>query len=326
MLICLVKNNSYSPRLIIAIMIENVFETMNQEKNPLISIIIPTYNRAHTLARSIQSVLNQTYKNFELIIVDDGSKDNTENVVQSINDNRIICIKNLKNCGQSIAKNIGIRRAKSNYIAFHDSDDEWLPEKLQAQIDVFKKLPNCSVVYTDMWRITENGHGVYFASPDITLGRIVNPKTMNYQTRFIGGATVLIKRMCFNNVGVFNKNLKKFEDLELLIRMALKYDFYHIKKPLIKYYYSQDGVTADSSKNLLAWEMLFNLYEKELIKENREFVGMQCINLGKGYQKINLIKSLVYYLKALFFSPKNILGHILKKVTRHFSLGNTKIS
>ena len=110
-------------------------------KTPKVSVIIPTYNRAHLVGRAIRSVLNQTYQDFEIIVVDDGSTDNTEEVVKSFNDPRIRYIRHEKNRGGSAACNTGIRAARGEYIAFQDSDDEWLPEKLEKQMQVFENTP-----------------------------------------------------------------------------------------------------------------------------------------------------------------------------------------
>ena len=108
----------------------------------LVSVIMPTYNRAHLLPRAIKSVLSQTFKDFELIIIDGGSIDNTEDVVKSFKDPRIIYINQGINQGISAAKNVGIMKAKGKYIAFIDSDDEWFSIKLEKQVKVFQKASN----------------------------------------------------------------------------------------------------------------------------------------------------------------------------------------
>jgi glycosyltransferase involved in cell wall biosynthesis len=119
------------------------------ENNPTVSIIIPTYNRSRLLARAVKSVLNQTYQNFELIIVDDASTDNTEEVVGSFNDERIKYVRHEKNKGEAVARNTGIKAARGEYIASHDSDDEWLHEKLAKRIRAFENCsPEIGVVYT----------------------------------------------------------------------------------------------------------------------------------------------------------------------------------
>jgi glycosyltransferase involved in cell wall biosynthesis len=106
---------------------------------PSVSIIIPTYNRAHMLLKAIQSVLNQTYQDFEVIMVDDGSTNNTEEVVRNLRDERIQYFQHEKNRGVAVSRNTGIQVANSKYIAFLDSDDEWFPTKLEKQVNRFKE-------------------------------------------------------------------------------------------------------------------------------------------------------------------------------------------
>ena len=116
----------------------------------LISVIIPTYNRAHLIKRSAQSVLNQTYKNLELIIVDDGSTDNTKEVIDSLNDERIVYVKQ-ENHGVSSARNTGINVANGKYIAFQDSDDIWHSDKLEKQINTLKQN-NADIVFCKIFK------------------------------------------------------------------------------------------------------------------------------------------------------------------------------
>src|SRR4030043_1337098 len=110
---------------------------MMNKAAPTVSVIIPTYNRAHLVGRSIRSVLNQTYQDLEVIVVDDGSKDNTAEIVRGITDPRIVFLKHEKNRGVSAARNTGLKAARGKYIAFQDSDDEWLPQKLEKQLELF---------------------------------------------------------------------------------------------------------------------------------------------------------------------------------------------
>lgn len=120
-------------------------------KVPTVSIIIPTYNRAHLIERAIESVLHQTYQDFELIIIDDGSTDNTDDIINKFQkkDDRIIYLKHDRNKGGSAARNTGIKASRGEYIAFLDSDDEWLPEKLEKQMDFFESN-NYGFIYCNM--------------------------------------------------------------------------------------------------------------------------------------------------------------------------------
>src|SRR2546429_9117536 len=116
---------------------------------PKVSVIIPTYNRAEFLCSAITSVLNQTFHNFEIIVVDDASQDHTREVMNSLGDKRIRYIRHEKNKGVAATRNTGLVNAKGTYIAFLDDDDEWLPEKLQKQFNLLESCQNIvGVVYT----------------------------------------------------------------------------------------------------------------------------------------------------------------------------------
>jgi glycosyltransferase involved in cell wall biosynthesis len=165
--------------------------------NPLVSVILPTYNRAHVLGKAIESILNQTYSNFEIIIVDDGSLDSTEKLVARYRDNRIKYIRHTKNQGAVAARNTGIVASKGEYIAFQDSDNEWLPEKLEKQIAAFNSgPPNLGVVYTSVW-IIDKGTKIRIPSLNMkkTDGEI---HELLLEGNFIDTSTALVKRVCLN--------------------------------------------------------------------------------------------------------------------------------
>ena len=129
-------------------------------RNPIVSVIIPTYNRAHLIDKAIKSVLNQTYQDFEIIVVDDGSTDNTNEVLKNFTDSRIHYIFHTSNLGVSAARNTGIKTSQGEYIALLDSDDDWLPEKLDKQVDVLQNessevgkdiYPKKTVIFTRIY-------------------------------------------------------------------------------------------------------------------------------------------------------------------------------
>ena len=132
----------------------------------LVSIIMPSWNTANFIAESIQSVINQTYTNWELLIVDDCSTDNTDEVVASFKDKRIRYFKNKKNSGAALTRNKAMRKAQGEWIAFLDSDDLWMPEKLERQIDFMKKN-GYTFSYTEYEKIDEedNPLNIYVTGP-----------------------------------------------------------------------------------------------------------------------------------------------------------------
>jgi len=249
------------------------------ENMPAVSVIIPTYNRAHQVGRAIQSVLAQSYQNFEVIVVDDASTDNTKEVMESISDKRIRYIRHNENRGASAARNTGIHVAKGEYIAFLDSDDEWLPEKLEKQIKVLKTtFPEAGVVYTDMWRVYRNGRAEYWNSPTVTKGTIIDAKKLEYQVMGIGIQSALIRKGCFNKVGVFDEKFPRFIDLELFIRLAKDFHFYHIQEPLVKYY-ETEGISSNKRAETTSRILLLEKYSEDF-KQNKKFLAREYRYIG----------------------------------------------
>jgi glycosyltransferase involved in cell wall biosynthesis len=231
----------------------------------LVSIILPTYNRSELIKRSIDSVLTQKYGNFELIVIDDGSTDNTEEILKSFNDERIRILKNKENKGAAAARNMGISISIGTYIAFQDSDDEWLPQKLNRQVEVLSRLePNGGIVYSDMLRINK-GSIDYWSSPDIISNNMINLATLDYQTFGIGIGSALISRKCFETNGLFDEHLNRLIDLDLFIRLSKNYVFCHIKEPLVKYY-ATEGISTDLNALCAARVYLMKKYYNEVKK------------------------------------------------------------
>jgi glycosyltransferase involved in cell wall biosynthesis len=247
-----------------------------------VSVILPTYNRAHLILRSIRSVLGQTYRNFELIIVDDGSSDNTEYVVESFDDERIKYVKHPQNRGANAARNTGIRIAKYDYIAFQDSDDEWYPEKLEKQMRLFYHLsPKIGVVYTGFWRI-KNNTKEYFplrvAQKNGDLSRTLLGKN------FVSTSTSVVRRACFKKAGVFDEQLPRLQEWELWIRISKHYDFKCVDEPLVNTYESADSITKNEKAHILSRELILRKHFERIAKDRRL--------LGRYYYEIGTLLSL----------------------------------
>lgn len=182
---------------------------------PKISVIIPTFNRAHLIAKAIESVLNQTITDFELIVVDDGSTDNTEEVVHSFTDPRLRYLKQL-NGGPSVARNAGIQAATGEFIAFLDSDDLFLPEKLSVQMAKVVDNPAVGLVYGLYLSNTEREGSLKVAGvcyPQLELRDLLLGPAFQW-------STVLIRRALLEQAGGFDETLGG-EDWELTLRLAL---------------------------------------------------------------------------------------------------------
>lgn len=205
------------------------------EKTPTVSVIIPTYNRAHLVGRAIRSVLNQTYQDFEIIVVDDGSTDKTEEVVKSFNDPRIRYIRHEQNRGGSAARNTGIRTARGGVIAFLDSDDEWLPEKLAKQVQKMTGSGDqVGLVYTGEKVIdAETGRCLVEKVPSLE----GNVHSQLLEGDFIGTcSSVMVKKTAIEAVGGFDEQLVSRQDWDCWIRIAYSYNISCIPECLVVRY------------------------------------------------------------------------------------------
>ena len=196
-----------------------------------ISVIIPTYNRRHTLERAIDSVLSQTFKPFEIIIVDDGSEDGTRNWVQEAYPS----IKYIyqPNNGVSSARNKGIISSSGSWIALLDSDDEWMPEKLEDQVIFINENPGSLFCHTnEIW--IRNGVRVNQMKKHKKYGGDIFKYCLDMCR--ISPSSSLIKKEVFEDVGLFDESLTVCEDYDLWLRITANYTILFLDRPLIKKY------------------------------------------------------------------------------------------
>lgn len=237
-------------------------------QDPKVSVVIPTYNRAHLISRAIKSVLDQTYKDLEIIVVDDGSTDNTEKIINSFQDERIIYIQHDKNKGASAARNTGIKASKGEYIAFQDSDDEWFPNKLEQQMKAFDNAPpKVGVVYSGFYRI-EADKKIYIPGDNVAQkeGNIHNELLKG---NFVGTPAVLIKKKCFENTKYFDENIPALEDWELWIEISKYYYFKYINVPLLCSYFTPNSVNLNKENLLKASEIILKTHINEYNNNNK---------------------------------------------------------
>ena len=196
-----------------------------------ISVIIPTYNRKKTLARAIQSVKNQSLSPFEILIIDDGSNDGTEGWVKENFQNIKYIYQN--NHGVSSARNIGIENAYGDWVAFLDSDDEWLPNKLYKQVKAIDSNPEVKFFHTnEIW--IRNGVRVNQMKKHKKYGGYIFEKCLDICR--VSPSSVLIKKEVLDNIGVFDESLRVCEDYDLWLRITSKYPVVFLDEPLIYKY------------------------------------------------------------------------------------------
>ncbi len=277
-----------------------------------VSVILPTYNRATLIGRAVESVLNQTYRDFELIIVDDGSTDDTEKVVKSFSDERIYYTKHKVNKGAAAARNTGLKLAKGELIAFQDSDDEWLPEKLEKQVKVIQTgSPKLGLVYHNMKSFPLNdGSSVTWVPIHITpedgivyshfLSEFIRPEWG------IAMQTTVIKKECFNRVGGFDERLRRCIDTDLFIRISKYYYFYHIDEPLVNFSYMvPGGIRTDDMAAIRGQELILNKYNGDLLKNPKALANIHY-HLGYWFYLLGEpSKGREYLLEAARINPTN---------------------
>jgi glycosyltransferase involved in cell wall biosynthesis len=259
------------------------------EKN-FISIVIPTYNRASFLKEAIDSVLSQTYRNFELIVVDDGSTDDTPKLFSSYDDK--IRVITQANQGPSASRNRGIKAAKGDWIAFLDSDDGWKPDKLEKQVQFIKDNPEIKICQTEeIW---------------IRNGKRVNPRKKHEMHSgwiyeeclplcIVSPSSVMIHRGVFEKVGLFDETMLACEDYDLWLRIAPHYPICLVREKLIV----KQGGHADQQSHVISSLDLLRIkamvkslesgglnesqFEAALLELNKKcrVYGNGCIKRGK---------------------------------------------
>ncbi|NJR15065.1 MAG: glycosyltransferase [Calothrix sp. CSU_2_0] len=253
--------------------------------SPKISVIIPTYNRSHLIKDAIESVLNQTYQDFELIIIDDGSTDNTKEVLAEYGE-RLQYIYQ-ENQGRSAARNHGLNLAKGEYIAFLDSDDVWFPDKLARQVPILKSAPdNVVLVHGYKCIVDKNLQAIPGWELKLrNLYTLAERGEENYEnylySNCIFTSTILVRKAAIMEVDGYDTSIKSMEDLDFYLRLLLHgYNFYFVSEPpLIKYRwhgYNTDELSSDRS--------YLQVYEKHL---------NECLKLG-NLDRIDKAKSLLY--------------------------------
>lgn len=248
--------------------------------NKLVSAIIPTYNREKTICRAIDSVLNQTYKNIEIIIVDDGSTDDTLKLLKKYGSS----IKVVNQChkGANAARNRGIKEAKGEYIAFLDSDDEWLPQKTHMQLDYLEKKGKqvCFCPYklvADKIQIIPGNYAdvdIYENDINLVLSR----------GNVIGTPTLIMKKSILDDVGLFNESMQRLQDYELCIRIAKKYEIGYVSQILVNAYRMQKSISNNFELAIMSYG--------QIIKMHSDFIDMDKIVLGiiESYEKCSSVK------------------------------------
>jgi glycosyltransferase involved in cell wall biosynthesis len=283
--------------------------------NPKVSVIIPTYNRAKILPRTIESVLNQTFKDFELIIVDDGSTDNTKQTVGEFQkrDSRVKYIWQENFGAPAGPKNTGIKNAKGKYIAFLDDDDEWLPEKLERQIKLFSNSSgNLGFVGCNILVVEEKTKKIIKKLKMPSYPKEIFLKKLLEGNFIFTSSSILIKREVLNKVGLFDTNLKYADDWDLWLRISENFSFDFVPEYLLKYYIHQKGITINLKPFQEAEEHQYILEKYQ--KYYQKYPSIYSIHLRKLASRYcasgKMKEGRKYYLSSIKTNPLNLKSYL----------------
>lgn len=235
---------------------------MTESSNPQISVIIPTMNRVDYIAKAIESVLNQTFQDFEILIIDGSSTSATIDILRNLTDTRILYLRQKGKKGLSAARNQAIGQSHGQFIAFLDDDDLWLPRKLEKQITLLRQNASFSLVYSSQSYVIQSDGQVIGLYNRPTFDGDIYPQIL--EGNLIGNCNgVLARKNCFET-DLFDEDLLALEDWELWTRLAKKFSFKHIDGPLEAYRLHQRRMTRSYNQILQATKIMFNKISAEI--------------------------------------------------------------
>jgi len=230
------------------------------ESAPRVSVVIPVFNRGRFIRETIGSVLGQTYRSFEVIAVDDGSRDDSRSILESFgNSIRLIEHPGRANQGQSASINLGLREARGELIGILDSDDLWLPDKLARQVEYLDAHPDVGLVYGNGWVIDENGRRQYPVYPP-GHRELSDPGRVLLNCYFLLPSNSLVRAGIFRQTGYFDEQLRAAQDHDMAIRIAEVTRLGYVDAPIFCYRRHEDSISAKSAER--RWRNGFVILER----------------------------------------------------------------
>lgn len=253
----------------------------------MVSVIIPTYNRGYCIVEAIQSVQNQIYKNIEIIVVDDGSTDNTQEIVKAKSKEDVrIKYYYISHSGVSDARNYGIQAAKGDFLSFLDSDDIYLPEKIETHVSFLQQNPDFAVVYSPyIEKHPKHGQQLHRHKypPDKVFLKL-------FQGSFITMNSIMFRSSCIKTIGLFREDMFVLEDIDFFLRLADKFRFGFVDT-ISSVYCMSDRGNRDETANYFAYlSFLKDCYNRyEVIRRNKKLYRWKyskvLFGLAKSYAK-----------------------------------------
>ena len=284
---------------------------------PKVSVIIPTRNRAAFLQAAIQSVLNQTFQDFEIIVVDDASEDHTSAVIRSFTEPRIRYLRHESSRGQGATRNAGLHQALGEYVALLDDDDEWMPQKLEKQVALLDGSPSkVGMVYTGICRIQVYSKRV--------INRLVPDKRGSLfeeicKRNFIGGcSSVMLRRACLEKIGWFDERLASAADYDMWLRISKEFDIEYIREPLVLYTVHPNRISTNYESKVRGLEAVLHKHGRYLALDSKNYsrryfvLGMNyCLNGNAKEGRGALLKAIRLYpfaVRPYYYLCLSLLG------------------
>ena len=281
-------------------------------KQPLVSVIIPTHNRAEMLNRAVNSVLAQTMKDFELIVVSDGSTDNTQEVLEKIKDQRVCFLKHESEKGAAAARNTGIQASRGRYIAFLDDDDEWLPTKLEHQVLVIQNAQReVGLVYHWMEYVRD---GCVLETRKPTLRGYIFPEMLDKQA-ITNSSTLLLKREVLDIVYGFDETLWRGNDGDFIRRVTKHFHVDYVPEVLCKVYVGHNDRISTNNKQgirnrLAGVKKWLEKFESDFAKYPEKKAKI-LLAIAKDHMELGEIKNAFLFVKEAIRACPRIRDKII---------------
>ncbi|WP_277640134.1 glycosyltransferase family 2 protein [Wolinella succinogenes] len=302
----------------------------NKINDPLISVVIPMFNRSKTIKRCLDSVCSQTYSNLEVIVVDDCSTDNSTDVVENYSDNRVRLVKLEKNSGAQAARNNGILNANGEWIAFLDSDDTWEVQKLEKQLKELEK---------NQWNPMTVVHGNCFCLDESTSKKwILNlPVVEGYSFERLLSApspmfpALLTSKKALLDIGLLDESVPSYQEWDTAIRLSQKCQFIHLNEPLFTYHFHEgETISKNKKRDIDGYEYIIKKFKEQMIHNkswNKHIINLyyKSVDIGDNKRSSNFICELkvgkwkiqlLSYINNTNLRSFKIIKYLLRKVIK----------
>lgn len=279
---------------------------------PAVSVVVTTFNYGRYIEEALKSALDQSFRDLEIIVVDDGSTDDTANRTQPFLADKRLTYCRREHEGQAAAKNFGISKARAPVIAFLDADDRWLPRKLELQMQLLTKGQSLGVVYSRRLLMNESGHEIFYRQPDLPRGRVVQDM---FCDNFICFSSSVVRRCVFERIGAFDNSLNLAVDYDLWLRAARRFDFDYIDEPLVYYRTGHANLSSRIEERLSVVQFIMNRFLND--QGGKREIPSTVLNkaLSQTYYHMALFRrhrtrigALKYYLRCLRHEPRYALA------------------